>query len=71
MILEDIMKSKGWNKEQLRKELDNRETVLQYLVDNNIENYRDFSLIIRMYTSDPETVISAIKNGKILPLEIE
>lgn len=70
-VLEDIMKSKGWSKEQLRKELDNRETVLQYLVDNNMENYRDFSLIIRMYTSDPETVISAIRNGKILPLEIE
>lgn len=68
-VLEDIMNSKGWGREQLNKELDNRKIVLQYMLDNDINYYRDFSLIIRMYASDPEKVISLIKEGKTLPLE--
>ena len=69
-VLADIMKSKGWSKEQLIKELDNREAVLQYLADNYINDYKDFSLIIRMYSSDPETVLSVIKEGKKIPLVV-
>ena len=69
-VLADIMNSKGWSKEQLIKELDNREVVLQYLADNFINDYKDFSLIIRMYSSDPETLLSIIKEGKKIPLVI-
>ncbi len=63
-VLEDIINARGWSREQLRKELDNRETVLQYMVDNNISDYRDVSLIIRMYASDPANVLELIKQGK-------
>ncbi len=65
-VLEDIINARGWSREQLRKELDNRETVLQYMVDNNISDYRDVSLIIRMYASDPANVLELIKQGKSL-----
>ncbi len=63
-VLEDIMNSRGWDKERLNKELENREVVLKYLVDNDINDYRDVSLIIRMYATDPATVLSSIKEGK-------
>lgn len=68
-VLEDIMNSKGWSREQLKKELDNRELVLQYMMDRDIHDYRDVSFLIRKYASDPEHVISTIKEGKTLPLE--
>lgn len=63
-VLEDIMNSRGGDKERLNKELENREAVLQYMVDNDINDYRDVSLIIRMYATDPATVLSSIKEGK-------
>jgi flagellar protein FlaI len=69
-VLDDIMSSKGLSREQLNKELENRRAVLQYMVDREINDYRDFSLIIRMYASDPENVMSMIKEGKTLPLEV-
>jgi len=69
-VLEDIMNSRGWSREQLKKELDNRRAVLQYMVDKDISDYRDVSLIIRMYASDPEKVISTIIEGRPLSLEV-
>ncbi|MDD5473802.1 MAG: type II/IV secretion system ATPase subunit [Candidatus Methanoperedens sp.] len=63
-VLEDITNARGWSREQLRKEIDNRETVLQYMIDNNMSDYRDVSLIIRMYASDPANVLELIKQGK-------
>lgn len=68
-VLDDIMNSKGWTREQLKKELDNRELVLKYMVDHDIHDYMDFSYIIQTYASDPERVVSTIKEGKNLPLE--
>lgn len=65
-VLEDIMNSRGWNKEQMKKELENRGTILQYMVDNEIKDYREVSLITQMYSSDPATVIDNVKQGKPL-----
>jgi flagellar protein FlaI len=65
-VLEDIMTSRGWNKEQLKNELENRGAVLQYMVDKDINDYRDVSMIIQMYFSDPVAVIELIKEGKNL-----
>lgn len=65
-VLEDIMYSRGWSKERLNKELDDRKLVLQYMVDNDIHNYRDVSLIIRMYASDAAAVLNSITEGKSL-----
>jgi hypothetical protein len=36
------------------------------MVDNDIHDYRDVSLIIRMYASDPATVLNSITEGKNL-----
>lgn len=65
-VLEDIMNSRGWSRERLNKELENRKIVLQYMVDNDIHDYRDVSLVIRMYASDPTTVLNSITEGKPL-----
>jgi flagellar protein FlaI len=65
-VLEYIMTFHGWGIDQLRKDLENRMTVLQYMVDNDIGDYRDFSQVIRMYATDPEKILELIKEGKPL-----
>ena len=70
-ILDDIMYSRGWSRERMDTELRNREAVLQYMIDNDISDYRDVSQIIWMYSSDPENVMSLISGGKTLLSEIK
>ena len=65
-VLEYIMNNRGWGMDQLRKDQENRMTVLQYMVDNDIGDYRDFSSVIQMYATDPENVLELIKEGKPL-----
>ncbi len=65
-VLESIMNSRGWGVGELKKDQENRMTVLQYMVDNDIGDYRDFSSVIQMYASDPEKVLELINEGKPL-----
>jgi flagellar protein FlaI len=65
-VLEYIMNRRGWDFDQLRNDLENRMTVLQYMVDKDIGDYRDFSSVIQMYATDPEKVLDLVKEGKPL-----
>ena len=65
-VLEYIMNNRGWGMDQLGKDLENRMTVLQYMVDKDIGDFRDFSSVIRMYATDPENVLELIKEGRPL-----
>ncbi|MCZ7397219.1 MAG: type II/IV secretion system ATPase subunit [Candidatus Methanoperedens sp.] len=65
-VLDDIMTRRGWSKEQITKELENRKAVLQYMVDMDINDYRDVSLIIRRFADSPEEVMDLIREGKTL-----
>lgn len=65
-VLEDIMTGRGWSKEQISKELENRKTVLQYMIDRDINDYRDVSVVIRQYADGPEEVMNLIREGKTL-----
>jgi len=67
-VLDDIMHMKGWGREQLNKELDNRRAVLAYMIDRDINDYRDVSYIIQLYSSDNENLLSFIREGKDIPL---
>ncbi|MCZ7373103.1 MAG: type II/IV secretion system ATPase subunit [Candidatus Methanoperedens sp.] len=65
-VLDDIMIRRGWSKEQIIKELENRKAVLQYMVDMDINDYRDVSVIIRRFADSPEEVMDLIREGKTL-----
>lgn len=67
-VLDDIMLMKGWSREHLNKELENRRAVLQYMVEKDINDYRDVSHIIQLYSSDNENLMSFIREGKDIPL---
>ncbi|HWR26609.1 MAG TPA: type II/IV secretion system ATPase subunit, partial [candidate division Zixibacteria bacterium] len=65
-VLDDIMTRRGWSKEQIIQELENRKAVLQYMVDMDINDYRDVSVIIRRFADSPGEVMDLIREGKTL-----
>lgn len=65
-VLESIMQRRGWDKERLNKELEDRKTLLQYMLDSDISDYRDVTSIIRRYNEDREETMNLIRKGKTL-----
>jgi flagellar protein FlaI len=60
-VLDDIMSLRGWSKDTMNKELENRKRILEYMVDKNITNYKEVSKIVQAYSIDPEGVMSSIE----------
>ncbi len=65
-VIEDIMTGRGWTKEKLTTEIENRKVVLHYMVDRDINDYRDVTTIIQRYTDSPDEVMKLIREGKTL-----
>ncbi len=65
-VLESIMSNRGWDKEKLNQELEDRKTVLQYMLDSDISDYRDVTSIIRRYNEDSEETLNLIRKGRTL-----
>lgn len=68
-VLDGIMNARGWDRDKLNKELEDRKTVLQYMLDRDINDYRDVTSIIHRYTDEREETMDIIKEGKTLLLE--
>ena len=65
-VIEDIMTARGWAKEKLTTELENRKIVLNYMVERDINDYRDVTTVIQRYTDGPDEVMDLIREGKTL-----
>jgi len=63
--LQDIKRARGWTDEELERELDKRRRVLQYMLDNDISDYKEVSKIIQSFIIDPDRVLNQIEEGKI------
>ncbi|MDO8725795.1 MAG: type II/IV secretion system ATPase subunit [Candidatus Methanoperedens sp.] len=68
-VLDVIMNGRGWDRERLNKELEDRKAVFQYMLDNDINDYRDVTSIIRRYSEESEETMAIIKEGRTLLLE--
>lgn len=60
-LYEVIMQERGWTREQFNCELENRKRVMEFLFNENIQNYVEFSRIIQEYSIDPENVLKNIQ----------
>lgn len=60
IVMGEIMRERGWSALRLKKELDNRQKVLEYLAEHNITTIDEVSKIIRQYYFDPEKVMKEI-----------
>ncbi|HEC57581.1 MAG TPA: secretion system protein E [Candidatus Syntrophoarchaeum butanivorans] len=62
--LRAIMKQRGWSRERLNEELDQRRQVLQWMIDKDIMDYRKVAEILQAYHFDPDGTIEAIEEGR-------
>ena len=62
-ILEEIMESHGWDEERIRRDLLQRQEVLEWMREKNIRDFRDVSKIVVSYFRDSETLMEKIRSG--------
>lgn len=62
-ILEEIMESHGWDEERIRRDLLQRQEVLEWMRERNIRDFRDVSKIVVSYFRDSETLMEQIRSG--------
>ena len=64
-ILGEIAQQRAWSREELQEHLDMRKEVLQYLLDNNIDEYAVVTDILRAFMMDNDTIMEKIKSGDL------
>ncbi len=60
LILKDIADQSGKDYSEIRKELRNRQHVLNWMQEEQIKNYRKVGDIISRYYSDPESILKKV-----------
>jgi len=60
IVLEEIRDERGWSRSELLREFRDRKRVLQYLVEQDVRDYRRFTALVNDYYADPERVIDRI-----------
>ena len=62
-ILEEIMEAHGWDEERVRRDLMQRQEVLEWMRQRNIRDYREVSNIVVSYFRDSEGLMEQIRSG--------
>ncbi len=60
-VLDQIREERGWTNSQLRDALAERKDILEYMVEKNINNYKEISHIVQRYALDPDVVLSEVR----------
>jgi flagellar protein FlaI len=60
VVLKKISQQYGISEQILQKEISNRIKILDWMADNNIDDYLDVSKIIKVYYSNPEDVMNSL-----------
>lgn len=64
-VLDEIRENRGWSQMDLQRELRNRQWVLQFMLENDIRDYRQFTSIVNEYYSDPDRVLERVQAAGI------
>jgi hypothetical protein len=62
--LREIMKERGWTRDELKRELHRREKVLEWMVCEDTIDYRKVAEVLQTYNLDPDGKISEIEEGE-------
>jgi flagellar protein FlaI len=62
-LLDEIREERGWSREELLRELENRRAVLRYLWENDVTDYRWFTATVNEYYADPDRVLEKVRTG--------
>jgi flagellar protein FlaI len=59
-LLRGIAADRGWGTAELNGELRDRQRLLQYLVDQEISDFRSVASVLKLYQRDPEYVVEQL-----------
>jgi len=62
-LLYEIMQTKGWSEEDLRRNLALKGFILKWMYENGIDDFKRFNEVISMYYTDLPGLIEKIKEG--------
>jgi flagellar protein FlaI len=62
VVLKDIVEQSGRDEEDMRRELANKQHILQWMQNQQIKDYREVGDILARYYSDPQSVMERVKN---------
>ena len=62
--LEEIRTLRSWSRKELERELKTREKILQYMLDNNIRDFKEVARIIQTYQINPEKVMEVVESSE-------
>ena len=63
-ILHNLKLQYGWSDEQLKKEIENRKNILEWMMKKDLRNYENVGQIVSEYSKDPEKVMKRVKEDK-------
>src|SRR3989449_8919972 len=66
-VLENIMKRHGFKHEEVMEELNNRRMVIEWMVRNNVRDFKDVVEVIRTYYLNPQQLLDRVKREKMEP----
>ena len=69
-LLGEIAEKRGWSNRELREEFNRRRRIIEYLVDNDVTDYGQFTDVVKAYDRNPEAVLDSIQN-ETSPLGLE
>jgi len=61
-VLDEIQEDRGWSRAELLGELRNRKRVLQYLVEQDVNDYRQFTSVVNEYYAHPDRVLRRVED---------
>jgi flagellar protein FlaI len=64
-VLESIMENRGWDEPRVRKELRQRQEILEWARKKGISNFKDFSKIVVAYKREPETIMKLVEQDLV------
>jgi len=64
-VIESIMFDRGWDRNELDRELQKRRIVLAYLIRNGLNDYAEVAATIQSFIADPETILGLIANEEL------
>ena len=62
-ILERVRAEKDLNREEITSEIKNRKTIIEWMNQNNVREFRDVSNLVAQYCEDPIETIKKIEKG--------
>jgi flagellar protein FlaI len=63
--LEEIKFDRGWSDDELDRQLNEREAVLAYLIDNGLNSYAEVAATVQAYINDSTTILTLIANDEL------